>query len=182
MPNIIFRNVALVFTQNMTRESEFGGWNYSFIVDKSEFCSKVREALETQKTQVWPASRNTDAFILSKCNAKSKEVVTYEPANAIMRDNDVLIQVKSKAAPIENSKKVPLGRGTIADVLVDVFEYEYGKKQFICIRSHAERGCTVKVNELKEHSSGVQYFDYEAADTGISGDVESIYQTDEAPF
>ena len=77
-----------------------------------------------------------------------------------MSDDDVLIQVKSKEGPIENSKKVPLGRGTTADILIDVFEFEYGKKQFICIRSHASRGCTVKVKELREYSNGPKYFDF----------------------
>ena len=182
MPLMKLSNVTLIFTQNMTRESEYGGWNYSFVIDKSEFCNKVRDALETQKKQVWASSKNTDAFILSKCNAKSKDNVTYEPAAAMMGDNDILVQVNSKNAPIENSKMVPLGRGTTADILIDVFEYEYGKKQFICIRSHAERGCTVKVNDLKEHASAIKYFDYEATDTGIADNIDSVYQTEEEPF
>ena len=169
MPQVIFNDVTLAFTQNMTRESDFGGHNYSFIVNKDHFCDTVRKALAVQKTQIWPESKNTDDFILKKCNAKSKNDVTHEATHDAMSDDDVLIQVKSKEGPIENSKKVQLGRGTTADILIDVFEFEYGKKQFICVRSHASRGCTVKVKELKEFSSGPKYFDYESdANEGIN--------------
>ena len=168
MPQIIFNDVTLAFTQNMTRESDFGGYNFSFIVNKEHFCDMVRKALAVQKTPLWPESKNSDDFILKKCNAKSKDDVTHDQTRDAMRDDDVLVQVKSKEGPIENSKKIPLGRGTIADILIDVFEYEYGKKQFICVRSHASRGCTVKVKELKEFSNGPIYFDYEDADNGFA--------------
>lgn len=161
MPNLIFNNVTLGFTNNMTRESDFGGYNFSFIIDKGTFCEKVRTALETQKTQVWAASKNTDDFIIQKCNAKAKDEVTFEAVNDMMGDNDILVQVKSKNHPIENTKGVSLGRGTTADVLIDVFEYEYGKKQFLCIRAHADRGITVKVNELKAYAGAIKYFDAE---------------------
>lgn len=161
MPSIVLNNVTLAFTQNMTRESDFGGWNYSFIINKEVFCNRVRDALETQKTQVWAANKNTDAFILQKCNAKSKDAVTFESVNSMMGEDDVLVQVKSKVAPIANTKNAQLGRGTIADILIDVFEYEYGKKQFICVRSHSDRGVTVKVNDLKEYTGGTKYFDVE---------------------
>lgn len=161
MPNVVFNNVTLAFTQNMTRESDFGGWNYSFIINKKEFCDKVRATLETQKTQVWAANKNTDAFIMQKCNAKSKDAVAHEGVNAMMGEDDILVQVKSKVGPIANTKNVQLGRGTTADILIDVFEYEYGKKQFICVRSHSDRGVTVKVNNLKEYSGGVKYFEVE---------------------
>ena len=168
MPQIIFNDVTLAFTQNMTRESDFGGYNFSFIVNKDHFCDAIRKALAVQKTQLWPESKNTNDFILKKCNAKLKDDVTHVQTRDAMKDNDVLVQVKSKEGPIENSKKMPLGRGTIADILIDVFEYEYGKKQFICVRSHASRGCTVKVKELKEFSNGPKYFDYEDADNGLA--------------
>lgn len=161
MPNLVLNDVKLAFTQNMTRESDFGGWNYSFIINKKEFCDKVRATLETQKTQVWASSKNTDAFILQKCNAKSKDDVTHEGVNSMMNEDDVLIQVKSKSAPIANTKNAQLGRGTTADILIDVFEYEYGKKQFICVRSHSERGITVKVNNLKEYAGATKYFEVE---------------------
>lgn len=168
MPQIIFNDVTLAFTQNMTRESDFGGHNFSFIINKDIFCDAVRKALAVQKTQLWPESKNTNDFILKKCNAKLKDDVTHDQTRDTMRDDDVLVQVKSKEGPIENSKKMPLGRGTIADILVDVFEYEYGKKQFICVRSHASRGCTVKVKELKEFSNGPKYFDYEDDYNGLA--------------
>ena len=169
MPQVVFENVKLAFTQNMLRKSDFGSYNYSFIIDKDAFCNKVRSALNVQKTQVWPANKNTDEFILAKCNAKSKSLVNHDATKEIMSDNDILVQVKSKEAPIENTKKVQLGRGTTADVLVDIFEFEYGKKQFICVRSHSERGCTVKVNTLNEFSNGPKYFEYdEDSDSGIN--------------
>ena len=168
MPQIIFNDVTLAFTQNMTRESDFGGYNFSFIVNKDHFCDAIRKALAVQKTQLWPESKNTDDFILKKCNAKLRDDVAHDQTREAMRNDDVLVQVKSKEGPIENSKKIPLGRGTVADILIDVFEYEYGKKQFICVRSHASRGCTVKVKELKEFSNGPKYFDYEDTGNGLA--------------
>jgi hypothetical protein len=181
MPNVIFNDVTLAFTQNMTRESDFGGYNYSFIINKKEFCDKVRAALEIQKTQVWAANKNTDTFILQKCNAKSKDAVTHEGVSAMMGDDDILMQVKSKVGPIANTKNAPLGRGTIADILVDVFEYEYGKKQFICVRSHSDRGITVKVKDLKEYSGGVKYFDIET-DANTNNNGVNTEALDEIPF
>ena len=183
MPQIILNDVVLAFTQNMTRESQFGGHNYSFIINKDIFCDAVRKALAVQKTQIWPESKNTNEFILKKCNAKSKDDVTHEETQKAMSDDDVLIQVKSKEGPIENSKKVPLGRGTTADILIDVFEFEYGKKQFICVRSHASRGCTVKVKELREYSNGPKYFDFDAdADEGINTNAVEDTLSEVVPF
>lgn len=183
MPQVIFNDVVLAFTQCMTRQSDFGSFNYSFIVNKDHFCDMTRKALEVQKTKLWPDSKNTNDFILKKCNAKSKDDVTHEATREAMSENDVLIQVKSKNAAIENSKKVPLGRGTVADILVDLFAYEYGKKQFICVRSHAEKGCTVKVKELREFSNGPKYFDYESnADAGIDTDGMNEILNDEVVF
>ena len=170
MPQIMITDVKLAFTQNMTRESEYGGYNFSFIINKERFCEIVRKTLEIQKTKIWPDSKNTDDFICEKCNAKQKNKVTHEATREMMSDDDVLVQVKSKEAAIENSKRVPLGRGTIADIVIDVFEYAYGKRQFICVRSHAERGCTVKVKNLVEFSNGPKYFDYEDSDAGIAID------------
>ena len=170
MPQIMITDVKLAFTQNMTRESEYGGYNYSFIIDKNRFCDAVRKILEIQKTKIWADAKNTDDFICEKCNAKTKDKVTHEATREMMCDNDLLVQVKSKEAAIENSKRVPLGRGTVADIVIDVFEYAYGKRQFICVRSHAERGCTVKVKKLVEYSNGPKYFDYENSDDGIAVD------------
>lgn len=167
MPNLILNNVTLAFTNCMTKESPYGGWNYSFVVDKAEFCNSVRAALEAQKIQVWPTNKNTDSFIINKCNAKAKEAVPHEEVAGMMKDTDVLVQVKSKAAPIANSKGVDLGRGTIADILIDVFEYSYNKRDFICVRAHSDRGCTVRVVNLKEYNGGVKYFDVE--DTNVAG-------------
>ena len=183
MPQVILNDVTLAFTQNMTRESQFGGHNYSFIINKATFCDAVRKALAVKKTQIWDASKNTDEFILKKCNAKSKDDVTHEATHAAMSDDDVLIQVKSKEGPIENSKKVPLGCGTTADILIDVFEYEYGKKQFICIRSHASKGCTVKVKELREYSNGPKYFDFDAdANEGVNVNAVEDTLSEVMPF
>lgn len=170
MPQIMITDVKLAFTQNMTRESEYGGYNYSFIIDKNRFCDAVRKILEIQKTKIWADAKNTDDFICEKCNAKTKDKVTHEATREMMCDNDLLVQVKSKEAAIENSKRVPLGRGTVADIVIDVFEYAYGKRQFICVRSHAERGCTVKVKKLVEYLNGPKYFDYENSDDGIAVD------------
>ena len=158
MPQVILNDVVLAFTQNMTRESQFGGHNYSFIINKDIFCDAVRKALAVQKTQIWPESKNTNEFILKKCNAKSKDDVTFAPVKDMMGDTDVLVQVKSKNGAILNTKNVSLGRGTIADIIIDIFEYSYGKRDFICIRSHADRGVTVKVKELKEFNAGPTYF------------------------
>lgn len=170
MPNLMLKDVTLAFTNCMTRESPFGGWNYSFIINKADFCKAVRETLATQKTQVWAESKNTDVFILSKCNAKSKDNVTHEEVASMMGPDDVLVQVKSKAAPIANNKSVELGRGTTANILIDVFEYEFGKKQFICVRSHSDRGCTVQVVNLKEYMGGTKYFEVEAPAPSINVD------------
>lgn len=158
MPQVILNDVVLAFTQNMTRESQFGGHNYSFIINKDIFCDAVRKALAVQKTQIWPESKNTNEFILKKCNAKSKDDVTFDPVKEMMDESTILVQVKSKTGAILNTKNVQLGRGTTADVIVDIFEYSYGKRDFICIRSHADRGVTVKVKELKEYSAGPAYF------------------------
>ena len=162
MPTMMLKNVTLAFTNCMTKESPFGGFSYSFIINKADFCKAVRETLETQKTQVWASSKNTDAFILSKCNAKSKDNVTHEEVASMMGDDDVLVQVKSKAAPIANNKGLELGRGTTANILIDVFEYSYNKRDFICIRSHSDRGCTVQIVNLKEYTGGTKYFEVEA--------------------
>lgn len=161
MPNVIFKDVVLAFTNCMDNPSCFGGFNYSFIVNKDSFCKTVREALTTQKAKCWDDSKNTDLFIIKKTNAKSKDDVTFDPVKDMMTDDDLLIQVKSKNAPIENTKGVKLGRGTTADILIDIFEYSYGKKDFICIRSHADRGITVKINKLNEFKGAISYFEKE---------------------
>lgn len=184
MPSIVLNNVALAFTQCMTRESDFGGYNYSFIINKDVFCDKVREALETQKTQLWPMAKNTNDFIIKKCNAKCKSDVTHEATQALMKDTDLLVQVKCKTTAIQNSKGASLGRGTIANILIDIFEYSYGKKEFICVRSHAERGCTVQVVKLVEYNNGPQYFAVEndsAVDKNALADVVND-DDDIAPF
>ena len=161
MPNILFKDVTLAFTNCMLNPSDFGGYNFSFIINKDSFCKTVREVLATQKVKCWDDSKNTDQFIIKKTNAKSKDDVTFDPVKEMMTDDDLLIQVKSKNAPIENTKGVRLGRGTTADILIDVFEYSYGKKDFICIRSHADRGLTVKVNNLNEFKGTTSYFEKE---------------------
>lgn len=183
MPQVILNDVVLAFTQNMTHESQFGGHNYSFIINKDIFCEAVRRALAVQKTQIWPESKNTNEFILKKCNAKSKDDVTFEPVKDMMDDTNVLVQVKSKNGAILNTKNVSLGRGTIADIIVDIFEYSYGKRDFICIRSHADRGVTVKVKELREYSNGPKYFDFDAdANEGINVNAVEDTLSEVAPF
>ena len=180
MPNLMLKNVTLAFTNCMTKESPFGGYNFSFIVNKAEFCNAVRETLATQKTQMWDAKKNTDAFIIQKCNAKTKDSVTHEEVADMMKDTDLLVQVKSKGAPIENNKGVALGRGTTADILIDVFEFVYNKREFICVRSHADRGCTVRIVALKEYSGGIKYFEVES-ENGINKDaLESVEVFDES--
>ena len=65
-----------------------------------------------------------------------------------------------------------------------MFEFEYGKRQFICIRSHASRGCTVKVKELVEYKN-TNYFDFEdGSENGIALDNINEYVDDEVsnPF
>ena len=161
MPNVLFKDVTLAFTNCMDTPSCFGGYNYSFIVNKDLFCKTVRDTLTVQKVKCWDDSKNTDNFIIKKCNAKVKEDVTFDPVKDMMDNNDLLIQVKSKNAPIENTKGVKLGRGTTADIVIDVFEYSYGKKDFICIRSHADRGITVKINKLNEFKGAFSYFEKE---------------------
>lgn len=159
MPQIKLENVTLAFTQNMTRESEYGGFNYAFIVNENELCDKVREALATQKTQLWTADKNTNKFICSKANLKHKDDVNFDAVRELMTDDDVLVTVKSKQHPIDNSKHLPLARGTKADVIVDFFEFEYGKKQMICVRAHADKGLTVKVKKLVIFACGLNYFE-----------------------
>lgn len=181
MPSIIFENSVLAFTNCMTRASEFGGYNYSFIVDENVFCDKVRDALAIQKTQIWSADKNTNDFIIKKSGAKRKDDVTFEPTRDLMKDTDILVTVKNKTTAIENSKKVPLARGTVADLLIDVFEFEYGKKQFICVRAHSEKGCTVKVKKLIEFSNGPKYFDFEADAPGINTEAMTAI-TDDTEF
>lgn len=177
--NVLFNDVKLGFTNCMTRESYYGGWNYSFIIDKDKFCETVRDTLALQKKPVWDASKNTNAFILEKCNAKTRENVKHERTQSMMGENDILVQVKSKNAPIENNKRVSLAAGSICDILIDVFEFEYGKRQFIVIRSHADRGCTVKVKELVEYKSS-NYFDFDDnSDDGIKLENINEYVDDE---
>ena len=159
MPNMKLENVTLAFTQNMLTESTYGGWNYSFIIDEKAFCNKVREVLETQKTKQWPDEENTNNNILKRLNAKFRDDVTYEPVAEMMKDTDILVQVKSKTSAIENTEGVRLSRGTTADILIDVFEFVYNKKKMICVRSHSDRGCTVKVKNLVEFTGGTTYFE-----------------------
>ena len=173
--NVLFENVTLAFTNCMTRESDFGGYSYSFVIDKDKFCETVRDTLALQKKPVWDAKKNTDEFILEKCNAKAKANVKHEKTRELMGDNDILVQVKSKKAPIENNKRANLAAGSVCDILIDVFEFEYGKRQFICIRSHASRGCTVKVKELVEYKN-TNYFDFEAdSENGVALDAMNEY-------
>ena len=163
MPNVLFKDVTLAFTNCMEKESDFGGYNFSFIINKDSFCKTVREVLTTQKAKCWDDSKNTDNFIINKTNAKSKDDVAFNPVKEMMTDDDLLVQVKSKNAPIENTKGAKLDRGTTADILIDVFEYSYGKKDFICVRAHADRGITVKVNNLNEYKGAISYFEKESA-------------------
>lgn len=161
MPNVLFKDVTLAFTNCMEKESDFGGYNFSFIINKDSFCKTVRDVLTTQKAKCWDDSKNTDDFIIKKTNAKSKDDVTFAPVKEMMTEDDLLVQVKSKNAPIENTKGAKLGRGTTADIIIDVFEYSYGKKDFICVRAHADRGITVKVNSLNEFKGSTSYFEKE---------------------
>ena len=173
--NVLFENVKLGFTNCMTRESDFGSYNYSFIIDKDKFCETVRDTLALQKKPVWDAKKNTDEFILEKCNAKKRVDVKHEKVQSMMGDNDILVQVKSKNAPIENNKRANLAAGSVCDILIDVFEFEYGKRQFIVIRSHSDRGCTVKVKNLVEYK-GSNYFEFEAdSENGIALDAMNEY-------
>lgn len=170
MPNMKLENVTLAFTQNMLTESTYGGWNYSFIIDVDTFCDKVREVLATQKTKQWPDEENTNNNILKRLNAKFRDDVTYEPVAEMMKDTDILVQVKSKTSAIENTEGARLSRGTTADILIDVFEFVYNKKKMICVRSHADRGCTVKINHLIEFASNNGYFEKKAELPAIDPD------------
>ena len=179
--NVLFENVTLAFTNCMTHESDFGGYSYSFVIDKDKFCETVRDTLALQKKPVWDAKKNTDDFILEKCNAKAKANIKHEKTRELMGDNDILVQVKSKKAPIENNKRANLAAGSVCDILIDVFEFEYGKRQFICIRSHASRGCTVKVKNLVEYK-GSNYFEFEAdSENGVALDAMNEYVNDDTP-
>ncbi len=177
MPQIKLENVTLTFCQNMTRESQFGGYSYSFIIDEQLICDKVREALAIQKTKVWNDDLNTNKFIIKKANFKHKDDITHEATANMMKDTDVMITVKSKTTPIQNTEGCNLSRGTIADVLVDFFEFEYGKKQMICVRAHAEKGCTVRPTKIVEFTGGVQYFEAKSPKPAL--DIEAI---DEVAF
>ena len=161
--NVLFNDVTLAFTNNMTRVSDYGNYSYSFIIDREQFCETVRDVLALQKKPVWDSAKNTDSFILEKCNAKVRNLVKHERTKEMMRENDILVTVKSKEAPIENNKRVNLAPGSVCDILIDVFEFEYAKRQFICVRSHAERGCTIKVKKLIERKDST-YFEYEEKD------------------
>lgn len=177
-------NVTLAFTQNMSVESTYGGWNYSFIINADVLCDKVRETLSTQKTKQWPDEENTNSNILKRLNAKSREDVTYEPVVEMMKDTDVLVQVKSKTSAIENTENVRLSRGTTADILIDVFEFVYNKKKMICCRSHADRYCTVKVNNLIEFTGGFKGFEMKvkSVDCEAGVDLKAVEDIEEAPF
>lgn len=176
MPNVLFKDVTLAFTNNMETESTFGGYNFSFIINKVAFCDIVRNALTTQKVKCWDDSKNTDNFIIKKTNAKSKDDVTFDPVKEMMTDDDLLIQVKSKNAPIENTKDARLGRGTTADILIDVFEYSYGKRDFICVRAHADRYCTVKILNLVPYTGSIQGFEKEnTAEEGFNKVALDLY-------
>lgn len=170
MPTMKLTDVTLAFVQNMLVESTYGGWNYSFIIDEKAFCDKVREVLSTQKTKQWPDEENTDVNILKRTSVKHKDDVTYEPVAEMMKDTDILVQVKSKTSAIENTENVRLSRGTTADILIDVFEFVYNKKKMICVRSHADRGCTVKVNHLVEFTGGTTYFEKKVESPAIDSD------------
>ena len=179
--NVLFENVTLAFTNCMTHESDFGGYSYSFVIDKDKFCETVRDTLALQKKPVWDAKKNTDEFIVEKCNAKKRDDVKHEKTRELMGENDILVQVKSKKAPIENNKRANLAAGSVCDILIDVFEFEYGKRQFICIRSHASRGCTVKVKNLVEYKSS-NYFEFEAdSENGVALDAMNEYVNDDTP-
>lgn len=171
MPNVKIDNVTLAFTQNMEKVSDFGGYNYSFIINRARWCKLVRETLMTQKKQLWDASKNTDKFILDKTGARGKSEVQYQPVADMMAEDDVVVAVKSKA-PIENSKDASLHRGTVANIVVDIFEFEYMKKQFICVKCHSERGCTIQPTVVVEYNDNL-YFTKEVKsnESGIDEDV-----------
>ena len=160
---VLFNDVTLAFTNNMTRMSDYGNYSYSFIIDREQFCETVRDTLALQKKPVWDSAKNTDEFILEKCNARTRNLVKHEHTKEMMKDSDILVTVKSKEAPIENNKRANLAPGSVCDILIDVFEFEYAKRQFICVRSHAERGCTIKAKKLLERKDST-YFEYEEKD------------------
>lgn len=160
MPQVMVKDVTLAFTQSMLTPSEFGGYNYSFIIDSSSWCKVVRGALGAQKKKLWADEKNTDEFILSK-TAKKRDEVRYDAVKELMQDNDILVQVKSQSA-IENTKDASLSRGSVANVLVDIFEYEYARKQFICVKSHSDRGCTVQPTKVIEYADST-FFTKETA-------------------
>ena len=153
MPQVVVSNVTLVFTQCMLNPSEFGGYNYSFIINSEEWCKTVRTAIHGQKTKLWDDDKNTDEFILSK-TCRSRDDVKYDTVKEMMKEDDVLVQVKA-THPIENTKDVALSRGSTANVLIDIFEYIYAKKQFICVKSHPERGCTVQPINVVEYADSM---------------------------
>lgn len=180
MPNVRINNVTLAFTQNMERESDFGGYNYSFIINKNKWCEIVRNALMTQKNKLWADSKNTDEFILQKTGARVKSDINYSGVMDMMKDDDVLVQVKSKQSAIKNTKGLSLFRGTTANIVVDVFEFEYMRKQFICVKAHPDRGCTVQPINVVETTS--IYFEEEPpTETLINADAV-FTKPDEEPF
>lgn len=150
MPQVMVKDVTMAFTQCMTTPSDFGGYNYSFIIDSARWCEVVRDAIKGQKKRLWGDEKNTDEFIISK-TAKKRDEVKYDTVRDMMQASDVLVQVKSNTA-IENTKDVSLSRGSTANVLVDIFEFEYAKKQFICVKSHSDRGCTVQPINVVEYA------------------------------
>ena len=84
--NVLFENVTLAFTNCMTHESDFGGYSYSFVIDKDKFCETVRDTLALQKKPVWDAKKNTDEFILEKCNAKVSLTVSQNLSLSITNE------------------------------------------------------------------------------------------------
>ena len=170
MPQVMVKDVTLAFTQNMQTPSDFGGYNYSFIIDSPRWCEIVREAVRAQKKKLWSDEKNTDEFIISK-TAKKRDDIRYDTVKEMMQASDVLVQVKSNAA-IENTKDVSLSRGTTANVLVDIFEFEYAKKQFICVKCHSDRGCTVQPIKVVEYADST--FFTKESDSAPAVDMDAV--------
>ena len=190
-----FNNVSLVYTHTLRTMSQYGAYQYSFIVDKDEFLSACRKAIEANKRLSWSSSDTTDAKLLKMSHVKTKRDIENEDIIAHMGDNDVLVSVKGIkglgkdkqpcAIRTTNPDKYP-GWFSVANVIVDLYVWEWSGKKGISCQANGDL-ITIQVTKYTESTSdnAVKGFELETSqhseDTENSGfsvddnDDETIY-------
>jgi hypothetical protein len=183
------KDILLVYTNGMQTEGKFGGYSYSFIVDKETILKHALDAVSSSRKSQWKDEDKTPAKLLKAMNAKSKAKLVdpenYDPKFdeiiAHMRDCDVLVGVKSKT-PIKATKKDPVAWFSKADIIIEMYTTEYQGKQFVS--RVAPPRCSVKVTKyekMPEDVGGPCYIE-EDEEPSKTPATEGVQTYDEIPF